>query len=286
MISIGATPNRPVNRQHPGCIVLLLDQSDSMRDPIRIDAAVAEASGYPTGEGTRPKADAVADAVNNLIYTIILRCTKDEHGPRDHFDIGVLGYGGDHVVESLLPGRLAGRELASVSELARAVARSAVRDGVKYPVWFDPVARGGTPMCGALNVAGQITSAWVKNHRESFPPIVINITDGMPTDGNPEVWATRLRSVTTAYGNLLLMTIHLSESDQKPVRYPASEDEVADDYARQMFRICSELPEFMRERAANLGVPTRPGARGLVCNADLRAVIQALEVGTRLDGLR
>src|SRR2546427_8925328 len=53
---------------------------------------------------------------------------------------------------------------------------------VKFPVWFDPYWKGGTPMCAALKEATEITQTWCQEHPNGFPPIVINITDGEATD--------------------------------------------------------------------------------------------------------
>src|SRR5438876_5714143 len=55
---------------------------------------------------------------------------------------------------------------------------------VKFPVWFDPYSKGGTPMCAALKEATKITETWCQEHPNGFPPIVINITDGEATDGD------------------------------------------------------------------------------------------------------
>src|SRR5262249_13005055 len=117
-------------------------------------------------------------------------------------------------------------------------------------------------------------------------PIVVNVTDGEPTDGDPEEWAQRLRGIRTRRGSLLLLTIHLSEHPRPPIQFPSSEAELVDEDAKRMFRMSSELPQFMRNRASSLGIPTQPGARGLVCNADLSSIVAALEVGTNLDSLR
>lgn len=52
----------------------------------------------------------------------------------------------------------------------------------KFPVWIDPVAKPRTPMSEAFNRAGAVLADWVKSHPESFPPILINISDGAATD--------------------------------------------------------------------------------------------------------
>src|SRR5256885_15696862 len=63
---------------------------------------------------------------------------------------------------------------------------------VKFPVWFDPYSKGGTPMCAALKEATKITQTWCQEHPNGFPPIVINITDGEATDGDLVAEARKL----------------------------------------------------------------------------------------------
>ena len=50
------------------------------------------------------------------------------------------------------------------------------------PVWIDPVAEGSTPMCHVLYHAHQILTGWIQQHPDSFPPIVIHISDGESQD--------------------------------------------------------------------------------------------------------
>ena len=56
---------------------------------------------------------------------------------------------------------------------------------VKFPIWFDPRAYGGTPMKEAFQKAQLILKSWLEQHPNCFPPVVIHITDGMSTDGDP-----------------------------------------------------------------------------------------------------
>src|SRR5438034_2415255 len=41
---------------------------------------------------------------------------------------------------------------------------------VKFPVWFDPCSKGGTPMCAALKEATRIVETWCQEHPNGFPP--------------------------------------------------------------------------------------------------------------------
>ncbi len=127
---------------------------------------------------------------------------------------------------------------------------------------------------------------WVADHPASFPPIVINITDGDATDGNPVAPAEGLRKLATDDGQTLLFNLHLSDNPGPPVTYPESEETLADDFARRLFRMSSVLPGYMRDAARGEGYPVGAQSRGFVFNADIVEVIKFLDIGTRARELR
>src|SRR5436305_11871066 len=92
----------PISRVNPACVVLLVDQSKSMADPL-------------VGGTGQSKAAAVADAVNRLLQNLVLRSAK-AGGVRDYFRVGVIGYG--RVVRAGLGGRLPGDVLVPISQLS------------------------------------------------------------------------------------------------------------------------------------------------------------------------
>jgi uncharacterized protein YegL len=71
------------------------------------------------------------------------------------------------------------------------------RREVKFPIWFEPQNRGNTSMCAALLMAIGTLNAWCKLHHASFPPLVLHVSDGHPTDGDPEPIANVLKSSGT-----------------------------------------------------------------------------------------
>jgi hypothetical protein len=273
-----------ISRSNPSCFLFLIDRSGSMDDP------------FGAGESGRKKADGVADAINRLIQNLVIKCAKSE-GVRDYYDVGVLGYGSS--VGPAFGGSLAGKELVPISEIADNPARVEERtrkvdDGaggladqtVKFPVWFDSVARGGTPMCQALDQARSILTRWLADHPESFPPIVINITDGESTDGDPSANARALQELTSDDGSVLLFNVHLSSKRASPIEFPDSDANLPDKFATLLFGISSPLPPYMREIAQQEGYSVSSDTRGFVFNADIVAVIRFLDIGTRPSNLR
>ncbi|HEX2040834.1 MAG TPA: vWA domain-containing protein [Acidimicrobiales bacterium] len=273
-----------ISRANPACFLFLIDQSESMKNAI--------------GGGDVPmqKAEAVADAVNRLLSELSIKCAKED-GVRDYFHVGVIGYGA--AVGPIFDGSLAGRDLVPLSEVAAHPARVeererrvngrgaiALKQAVKVPTWFSPVAYGDTPMCAAFDRARSALAAWLADHPGSFPPIVLNITDGESTDGDPSGAAEALRNLTSTDGHVLLFNLHLSSDHSEPVVFPAAEGGLPDDYARLLFRLSSPLPEDMRAAARRHDLSLPQGARGFAFNADISSVVRFLDVGTQVMDLR
>jgi uncharacterized protein YegL len=161
-----------------------------------------------------------------------------------------------------------------------------VEQPIRFPVWFDPMAHGATPMCQALTLAHEVLARWLPQHPNSFPPIVINITDGEATDGSPAAAAAALRELASSDGNVLLFNIHLSSKGARPIEFPDSAANLPDQYAKQMYELSSTLTPTMAAIAQGEGYAVGEASRGFVFNADMVSVIKFLDIGTRPSNLR
>ena len=268
-----------ISQKNPTCLLFLVDQSGSMRLPFG-------------RERTIRKAEGVADAINRLLYEFVLRCTKGEE-ILDRFFIGVLGYGKQ--VGSALGGELAGQGLVPISAIGKKPLRLDTRtkkipDGAggvveiqtRFPIWLEPIGDSPqTPMCAAFRETYKTLEDFVRNCPQAHPPIVINITDGAATDGDPEPLAQAVRELATEAGHVLLFNVHISNQDLPPIELPVSEQGLPDQYARLLFRMSSPLPENMIAEARALEQRVAEGARGFVFNGSLVSVVQFLDIGTR-----
>jgi len=273
-----------ISRTNPSCFLFLIDQSGSMADP------------FGVGESNRRKADGVADAINRLLQNLVIKCAKEE-GVRDYYHVGVVGYGTN--VGPAFSGSLAGRELVPVSEIGNMPARVEERtkkldDGagglvdqsIRFPIWFDPMANGGTPMCQALGRAQSMVQGWLAQHPGCFPPIIINITDGEAIDGDPSAAADAIRKLSSSDGDALLFNLHLSSQRASAIEFPDSDGSLPDKFAQLLFRMSSPLPAYMRSIAQQEGYAVSEGTRGFAFNADMVSVIRFLDIGTRPSDLR
>ena len=274
-----------ISRANPACFLFLIDQSGSM-------------TGALAGQPGQRKMDQAADAINRILDTVAQRCSQGMD-IRDYFHIGIIGYNTDGTgrptITSALQGTSPEQPFLSISQVVdvadveeRQVRESDGAGGLievtrRIPVWLHPHAEYGTPMCRALEVAGRAIGGWIGQYPDSFPPIVINVSDGAAGDGNPEQQAQELMNLQTNDGNILLFNVHLSEVAAMPVQYPDDGGALPqdDEYASQMFRMSSVLPESSRNQAQILDLAVSENSRGYVFNADMTALVQFLDIGTR-----
>ena len=270
-----------ISRRNPGCFLFLLDQSFSM--------------GAPISGSTAPKASALAAMINELLYAVVLECTKDfQELPRHYFDVGVIGYSGQGV-RPLLPGTSRRRALVPVHayaatgrpvEQSRTLRRadgSVEREQTTVPEWVQPLNHGWTPMCEALTMTYKVLRRWVKEHRTSFPPIVLNITDGQATDGDPRGPARRVTRLQTGDGHALLFNLHLSEAQGTSVAFPVVAPSSVPG-AELLFEMSSVLPGTLVQ-ASGYGDRIAPGARGFVFNGGATSLMDFLRIGTSTTSL-
>jgi hypothetical protein len=238
------------------------------------------------------KAAFLADVLNKTLYTIITNCSKAD-GVRDYFHVGVVAYGGKDASNGF-QGALGEEPLHVISRLAEAPLRvetrtkkvaglngDVVEQQVRFPIWFEPRSQGRTLMCAGLNAAVKILDQWCSEHPSAFPPTVLHVTDGHPSDGDPEATADRLKSLATSDGGCLLFNLHVDTGEGEPLIFPNDERAIKDRFGKALFRMSSLLPPHALEAAARKGYDVRPGARGFVFNAGIETIADFFDIGTR-----
>lgn len=275
---------REMSRDHKGCVLFLLDQSYSMVEPL--------------GGSEQRKCDQLAGAVNAWLHNMAIRAAGDA-GIRDWLDVGVIGYRTDNhampIIEPVLQGPLAGRKLVSITDIGNHPARidtvtqriededtgEVIEAPLDSPIWIDPIAEGSTPMCHVLHEAYQLLAGWIAEHPDSFPPMVVHITDGESQDSDPRPYAEALRSLATSDGNVLLFNCHLSMQSGGSVAFPSPGATFPDPLADTLFEMSSELPPPFFQSAVAEGIQLAAGARGMAFNADMVVLVKFLDMGTR-----
>jgi hypothetical protein len=278
---------RQITRINPTALMILLDQSGSM-----------SSGGYEIHGKRMNKAEAAAFYVNTLLDELLAKCTKDG-GMRDYIDVCLLGYGADG--KKAAPawcGALAGRNWVTINELETQSSQKPVKitktirgvtreiDGISR-YWLEPVAESTTPMGDALRQSRDLLTDWVKQHEQSFPPIVINITDGEATDVKAAELidlAAQIKDLHTENGRVLFFNCHLGDNAQEKCLYPQTKTELpqGDKYADTLFEMSSILPTVFHgeisKHTSNFDANCRYTA--MFYNADAMGLTRILQLGT------
>ena len=279
-----AAYQREISRANKACILFLLDQSQSMSEPL--------------ANAGRSKCQALADAVNSWLLNMSIRASGD-HGIRDWMDVGVLGYRTHNLTPLITPalaGTLAGRSLVSIVDVANQPARietttQRIRDDetgewlevpADIPVWVDPLASGSTPMSHVLIYARAILEDWIK----AAPPTVFRRWScTLPTA--PRRTATRRRMPTSssswppATATFCCSIVIFRRPPRRPCCFLPAKQNLPDELARQLFRMSSSCPSRSSGPPPGPGLKVEPGPGGMAFNADMAVLVQFLEMGTR-----
>ncbi len=269
-----------ITRAHKGAIVLLLDQSGSMAEEIAFGGRVMT------------KAEALCEAVNELLEELVGRC-KREHFVGDYFDVGIIGYSGDEARHLLGGGFMSIVKIDSLDTQTKShLITRTLPSGQQFQtlidrrVWITPQAKGRTPMGAALRLAHRMCQSWCNNHPESFPPVVINISDGEATDASSDEiisLAENIKALGTSDGSTVLLNIHLAtEQDSAPLHlsFPSEGYTLPDNrHLRLLHTISSTLPELYNEAIAQLNGATPP-FRGICFNSPITELTGLLAIGT------
>lgn len=273
-----------ISRRNPTCVIFVVDQSRSMDMTIE------------TGQ---TKAQFLADVLNKTLHAMVLTCSKEE-GIRDYFHVGVIAYSGPREPRANVgarngfTGALGGDLVHPMSRLAENPLRienrarkvwldsgEVVERSVKFPLWFEPVSRGWTTMCTGLRMAARLVHEWCSRHPGSYPPTILHVTDGHPTDGDPESPAAEIRNVATEDGQALLFNLHVDIGPTESIIFPADDGGLPDRYASRLFRMSSVLPQHLQDAARAKGYTLETGARGFMFNAGLEGIVDFFDIGTR-----
>jgi hypothetical protein len=224
----------------PGLIIIMIDQSGSMSDSY----------------ANSTKAEFAALAVNRVIGEIIRACTLGDE-IRDRCYVAAIGYGAS--VNVLF--------LDKVSNLAKNFNTTTVKKKVSdnagglvevdevIRVFVNPTKSGGTPMAQAFQQAYKGVEKFVSNNPNSFPPIVINVTDGEPDNFDTTATeAKKLAQLKTTDGNVIVMNAHISTASAGKVELPNNNSSFSSDkFADFLFNISTVLPDTLANRAKDVG---------------------------------
>jgi len=261
--------NLTINSTNPCLMLFLLDQSGSMSEKF--------------GNASHTKAIELANAINDNIYEIGLRCIGNNGEVKNRFEVAIIGYGKEDKVASAWEGQLSGKWVVSIKNI---IDYPLGEQGGK-PIWIQPHADDSTPMTKAFENARNLCNDWINwgNHRDCHPPIIINITDGAATDTDNRYSSLRntveqIKQLHTNYGNVIVLNIHISSRSGDRILFPNDISNFNDIYAKMLFEISSPLTENMIRLAQQRGYGIYDNSKGYIFNGNAGDLINFLNIGT------
>ena len=277
--------SQEITRCHRAAIVIAVDQSSSMNGRLELDSI------------SLTKAEAVTMVTGRLIDELILRSSRD-NGYRHYYDIALVGYSGERVY-SLLGNELcfypitalAGRKVDKIPYTLYYNTLTAGTIGFKEKVsmWIKPHAEDATPMYKMICKVTDMVRDWCEKeeNRDSFPPIVFNITDGETSDATDEMLieaSERLKATSTTDGNTLFVNIHLSSNLTHPqMMFPTTREiPFGVRYAQLLIEMSSVLPsQFDRFVSECRSVHGSAPYVAMSYNSSIAELIAMLSIGSR-----
>ena len=274
-----------ITRRHRAAIVIAIDQSSSMSSRISLNGQEIS------------KADVVSMVVGRLVDELILRSRCDS-GYRYYYDIALIGYSEDSVY-SLLDEEIAFYPITKLAEYSVRrvpyILSYNTLDGEScsfcenVSLWVEPRAQGSTPLYKMMQSVTALVEEWCakEENRDSFPPLVFNISDGEASDADYDMLrsaAQRLRNSATSDGNTLFMNVHISSNTEvEPIVFPTSSElEPATRYISLLKEMSSTIPEpfnmYVGECRSNYAAPPYIA---MSYNASISELIAMLNIGTR-----
>lgn len=279
---------KQATRQHPGLVILMIDQSYSMSNE--------------SATNGKPLAVIAADSINLVLTEMVKIATwpigDDDEEVRNYQKVIVIGYGGEEsgqaqiLIKDYLS-QIAAKNKKMVDTIA---GRQEIHEVIK------PVAGYVTPMASAFKLANQEINTWKNeghNGVEDPSPVVINITDGAPTDNdgyiteeslkNTYMEAQSIMSTSFPDGSPRIFNIMISQTDGSEIRFPDNENALEGDvFAQFLFSISSNVTDDLKDAISKFDLgETNANSKVLLMNVNNPNVLMnTLRVGTKVKKMR
>lgn len=266
---------------------------------IAIDCSVSMQSWTYLRHTRMRKMEAAALITNYTIDEIVVRATRGNE-IRNYYDIAVVGYSGDGVeviigdhsdnlvdIKSLF-------EVMPQPSCYQITQQNSKGEAITTPLtlheWVKPKACGTTPLYEALILIKSMLSDWCNNphNRHSFPPLVINISDGCCSDGDynevveiaKDIQVLRTTDGTTTFVNILLTTDR--EIREEPLMFPSLDEFTpSTDEEQLLHEMSSILPSELDDALCKLtGYKSNKTRKCFARNASICEILAMADIGT------
>lgn len=231
------------NENHPGHIVYLIDLSGSM--------------GKVRPSDGKRMVDVVLTTIHKLFKNLDSKMVKDGK-VLDRMSASVYGYNDEVITLFKGENALAINKLVIAAMRQGVLFKSQEKGDEAYPQWR-------TFMADAFDKAAEDIKEWIKKQEakgiapEKIPvPVVINITDGEPYEGDNVdavkkalVAARKLKEIHVDDGNVLVFNIHFT-ADTNSQRILLPHTPPSENNCRFLFEASSVIPEILAKKAPNI----------------------------------
>ena len=264
----------------PGYIIFLIDQSGSM--------------GEDYAEGKK-KAEYTAMVINSTINEIIMSC-MDGDKIKDRVFISLIGYGGNggNSVDDIRSDYVSafGDFPIRLEKVRKKISNGAgglVEIEEDMPIFLEPVSNGLTPMGEAFKFAKQLIEGWMQRKPNNPAPVIINISDGFPYNGNQNnpkeeelkaiEEAKLIMDIETEDGHPIIFNVHIGTQGKECI-FSASESELEDGESVFLFKVSSIIPDEYKKSAAKYDIAIKQNGKGFISNARPENLIKLINIGT------
>ena len=267
-------------RANRGLIVFLIDQSGSMT------------TNWSNGLSL---ADNAANSINLTLNNIILGLadgTTDK--VKNSATIAAIGYGGkdNDNAETLFCETInkIDEDFPRVPTIIATKEGNATLDCIQA---LQSKAEWGTPMASAFKMAKDTVASWINTHNDVKDPVpvVINISDGEPTDSVVDVkkYANEILKMSIPDGNPLLFNIHISgTSNAKEVKFPSDGETMPDNMSQLLYDISSNATQdLINEIPLLQSKNIQSGCRLFMSNVGkAEELVEFLQLGTKVTKMK
>lgn len=262
----------------PGLLVIMIDQSGTMTLPF---------------DGGDSRSQFATKAVNRVIDTLIQKNFNGK-APKDRCYVSIIGYGCEaqiYVSGYLSQLKANPLRVLDVNKLVPNGDGGLTQINTKMPVWIDPIpdsCRETTDMMGAFRLAQKEIEKWTNKHPNNPSPIIINISDGLPYDGEDEVRCMQetteivneLKKIRTEDGYVQIFNAMIG--DGAKAIFPTSSDQLNTPESKFLYEISTEIPDSFNVAAKKNQLSYDKGARGAIYNADAEYLVKLINFGSSL----
>ena len=281
--------SKQVSTEKPWLLVLMIDSSHSMQ--------------ADWGASRKSMSIIVEEAINQLLYDMALNyivddSTKEDQSTKDRIHLKIIIYSGEDTHDPLMSESNHAYSLASgpggwVGNYETLYQYSDENNTLEIPRWVKLEPSGKTPMLLAFQTAKNSVKKHIEDYPSSFPPVVLNISDGEPTDcGDPVNWemlkneAEEIKSFGEEGQNPLICNIHLDPLGRSPPSTYSHKPPVLGKVEAGLWHLSSIIPDYMIDQIPILKDNNRKGSERLfVFNSNIVHFHEFLDFATRRNTL-